>query len=103
MRVLITLLLFFIAGPLFADPPEYKDKTNLLVWKDSGGKEHPIRTAEDWARRRQHILDNMQLVMGKLPDATKKVDFDAKVLESKDFGTYQRVKLTIAVEKDDRL
>src|SRR6266850_595619 len=49
-------------------PPFYVDKTKLLVWRDAG-KEHPIKSKEDWSKRREHILRNMQLVMGPLPDA----------------------------------
>jgi dienelactone hydrolase len=103
MRILITLSLFAVAGPLAAEPPAYPDKTNLLVWKDADGKDHPIRTADDWAKRRQHILDNMQLVMGPLPEASKKVPLDPKIIDEKEFDTFKRVKLTIAVEKGDRL
>ena len=35
-----------------ADPPTYPDKTNLLLLKDSTGKETPINTAKDWATKR---------------------------------------------------
>ena len=50
------------------EPPFYADKAKLLVYRD-GDKDVPITTAADWAKRREHILANMQLVMGPLPDA----------------------------------
>ncbi len=103
-RFVITLHMALFAIPVFAaDPQIYPDKTNLLVWKDADGKDHPIRSAEDWAKRRAHILDNMQIVMGKFPDAAKKVPLDPKLVEESDQGTFVRRKLTIAMEKDDRL
>jgi hypothetical protein len=86
-----------------ADPPAYADKTKLLIYKDADGTEHHVQNAVDWAKRRAHILANMQIVMGALPDASKKVPADAKLIEEKDCGSYVRKKLTIAVEKDDRL
>jgi predicted dienelactone hydrolase len=99
------VLLSFAAPVLChgAEPPFYADKTNLLVYKDAEGKDHPVRDSADWAKRRAHILANMQLVMGPLPDDARKVPPDPKVTEEKDCGTYVRTKLTIAVEKGDRL
>ena len=43
------------------EPPFYPDKTNLLVYRDGEGKEHSVRTAANWARRRAHVLANLQL------------------------------------------
>jgi uncharacterized protein involved in exopolysaccharide biosynthesis len=47
-----------------SDPPFYADKTNLLVYRDELGKDRKITDAAGWAKRRAHILANMQLVMG---------------------------------------
>lgn len=94
-----------VAGTLvFADEaPFYPDKTNLLVWRDATGKDHPVRTADDWKKRRAHILANMQVVMGPLPDASKKVELDVKVTEEEKTDKFVRRKITFAVEKGDRL
>ncbi|MBI1914818.1 MAG: alpha/beta fold hydrolase [Planctomycetes bacterium] len=91
------------ARPGQADPPSYPDKANLLVWRDGEGKEHPVRTAADWAKRRQHILANMQRVMGPLPGPERKVPLDVKVTEEVKGARWVRKKLTFAVEKDDRV
>jgi dienelactone hydrolase len=81
----------------------YPDKTKLLVYRDAAGNEHKIRTAADWARRRAHILTNMQLVMGPLPRDSEKVPLDVKYLEEHKTAHYVRKKLTYAPEKDDRV
>lgn len=80
----------------------YLDKTNLLVVRDRGAL-RPIQNADDWATRRGHILQNMLSVMGPLPPASKKVPLDPKIVEEIDFAEYTRRKMTIAVEKNDRL
>jgi pimeloyl-ACP methyl ester carboxylesterase len=85
------------------EPPFYPDKTNLLVWRDAEGKEHPVRTAADWTKRREHILANMQRVMGPLPGPERKVPLDVKVTEERKAARWVRKKLTFAVEKDDRV
>ena len=86
-----------------SEPPSYPDKSNLLILRDADGKEHPIRTAEDWAKRRQHILAAMQLVMGPLPEDSNKVPLDVKITETVELPNYIRKKLSFAVEKDDRV
>src|SRR5437899_2159931 len=68
--IVVLLSLSSLAAPLEPDfpPPFYPDKTKLLVYRDADGKEHPVNSAADWAKRRAHILANMQEVMGPLPD-----------------------------------
>ena len=57
-----------------AEPaPFYPDKMKLLVWRDGQGTEHPVSNTQDWQRRREHILQNMQQVMGPLPGADSRV------------------------------
>jgi dienelactone hydrolase len=86
-----------------SEPPSYPDKSKLLVVRDAEGKERPVRTPADWARRRRHILANLQLVMGPLPDDSHKVPLDVRVTEEVELPRYVRKKLTFAVEKDDRV
>lgn len=101
--VAIALLAVCLAGAVHADPPFYPDKTRLLIYKDADGKPHPVTTAGDWAKRREHILANMQAVMGPLPDDSRKVPLDLQVTEETRKPTYTLKKLTFAVEKDDRV
>ena len=100
-RPAIVLLLLPVAAVADA-PPTYPDKANLLVVRKAG-KELPVTDAAGWAKRRDHILANMQEVMGPLPDPSRKVPLDPKVVEESDQGSYTRYKLTIAVEMGDRL
>lgn len=104
--VLGFLLLFFstLALATAADaPPFYADKTHLLVYLDAAGKEHPIRTPADWDKRRQHILANMQLVMGPLPDLSHQVPLGVLVNEEVKTDHYVRRKISFAVEDNDRV
>jgi dipeptidyl aminopeptidase/acylaminoacyl peptidase len=98
----LPLLLLFVPFPALAETPTYPDKANLLVLK-SDGRDQPITDAAGWAKRRAHVLANMRLVMGPLPDASKKVPLDPKAEGESDQGKYIRYKMTIAVEKGDRL
>src|SRR5262245_56202572 len=103
MRPLLLLLLTPCVCSLRADPPFYPDKAKLLVWRDAEGKEHPVKNADDWKKRRAHILEGMQLAMGPLPDASRKVQLDVKELEVSEAKLFWRKKITFAVEKDDRV
>src|SRR5260370_37039225 len=75
-------------------PPLYSDKAKLLVYRDADGAEHPVRTADEWAKRRAHILANLQLVMGPLPDASRKGPLDVQVTEEVKTDHFIRKKLT---------
>ena len=94
-------LVSFLAAGAFA--PFYRDKTHLLVYIDASGKEQPVRTPADWAKRRAHILANMQEVMGPLPPDSRRVPLDVQIVEEVREKDYTRKKLTFAVETGDRV
>ena len=104
--VLVSLLLFFSALSAFSAvnaPPFYPDKTRLLLYRDAAGKEQPIGTPADWDKRRAHILANMQLVMGPLPDIGCQVPLGVTVKEEVKTDKYVRRKISFAVEENDRV
>lgn len=84
-------------------PPFYSDKMKLLVWRDAQGAEHPITNPPDWLRRREHILANMQLVMGPLPTSDRRVPLDVQVVQTETLPTLTRKKVTYAATKDYRV
>ncbi len=97
---------FFLAicaTPAAEGPQFYPDRAKLLGWRDGEGKEHPVRTAADWQKRREHVLANMQRVMGPLPGPERKVPLDVKVTEEVKSSRFVRKKLIFAAEKDDRV
>jgi dienelactone hydrolase len=85
-----------------ARPPFYDDKSNLLVYRDAAGAAHPVTTAEQWAKRRAHILANMQEVMGQLPE-TSRVPLEVRVTEEIRTEHFTRKKLTYVAEPGDRV
>jgi dienelactone hydrolase len=84
-------------------PPAYPDHAKLLVVRDVAGNETPVRTAEDWAKRRAHILAHMEAVMGPLPNASKKVPLDVQVQQEIKTERWVRRRISFATEKDDRV
>jgi predicted dienelactone hydrolase len=76
---------------------------DLMNFKGSSGKIQKVKNSRDWEKRRLQILDNMQLVMGPMPDASKKVPLDIQVSEEVEFDGIKRIKITYAAEKDDRV
>lgn len=79
-------------------PRVYPDHSDLNVWQDDNGQLNPIRTAEDWSRRRSDILESMQLVMGRLPSDDELPPLSVRELETKDFEKYQRVLVRYVVD-----
>jgi dienelactone hydrolase len=87
-----------------AEPaPRYAEHQDLSYYLDANGAKQPIKTPADWERRRQHILANMQVVMGPLPSAAKKVPLDVKQVEEVKVGDLVRRKITYQTEADDRV
>jgi len=84
-------------------PPFYPDKMKLMVWRDAQGAEHSVANAQDWQRRREHILANMELVMGPLPAANQRVPLDVQVVQTEELPTLTRKKITYAATKDYRV
>lgn len=103
MRSLLVLLLTACGVYAEAPLPRYPDRSNLLVWKDDAGKAHPVTKPEEWLKRRRHILEGMQEVMGQLPSDKEKVPLDVKYLKEEATPKYVRKKLTFAVETGDRV
>ncbi|GJM27114.1 MAG: hypothetical protein DHS20C16_35290 [Phycisphaerae bacterium] len=96
----ITLMTF---GFLAVAAPFYDDKSDLLVVLDEAGSSTPVTTPHEWAERRAHILENMQLVMGTLPEPRPQPAFDMRVESENVFPGYVRQKITFVTEANDRL
>ncbi len=93
-------------SPTLDDPRQviaYPDHTDLSVVRTAKGDEREIRSRDDWGRRRAHILANMQLAMGPLPEPELRVPLNPQFTgEPVDMGTYSRQKVTIAVAPGER-
>ena len=86
-----------------ADTPVYRDKLNLMVYRDQAGRDHPVKTAADWKIRRAHILGEMQMVMGPMPPDSRRVALEVQVTEEVEGDKWVRRRLTYAPEAGDRV
>ena len=86
-----------------ADAVAYPDHTCLLVVRDRDGQERPVKTREDWGERVAHIRENIQLVMGPLPDPSRRVPLDVQFVSEELTDKYIRRKITFVPEPDDRV
>lgn len=65
-------------------------REDLLVYRGPGGEVLPVRTVDDWLRRRAEILDGMAAIMGRLPGQEKCCALDPEIAEEVDCGSYVR-------------
>ncbi|MCC2669732.1 MAG: prolyl oligopeptidase family protein [Armatimonadetes bacterium] len=103
--VLGTLVLataaFAAAAPI---APLYPERTsNLLVLRDQPGVSTPIRSPREWRRRREHVLLNMQKVMGPLPGPKSRVPLNVRLEAETVTEKYVRKKLTFASAPGERV
>jgi acetyl esterase/lipase len=102
LRVLF-LVHWIVPVALSSDVVPYPDHSNLLVIRDADGNERPVKTKADWAIRLDHVRANMQLVMGPLPDASRRVPLDAEYGPEEATEKYIRRKVMFNPEPDDRV
>jgi len=80
-------------------PPEWAgklgDHRSPLVFKDG----RPVRTPEDWSRRRAEILEDWQSLMGPWPALLEKPALEVLESRPREAFTQQRVRLQIAPDQ----
>jgi len=103
MHTRFFFLFLGLAAAVGEVPAFYGDKEDLMVYLDGQGAARPVRTLDDWERRKDDILANMQQVMGEAPDELGKVPLELEVLAEVDLPKYVRQTITFAVESWDRL
>lgn len=92
-----------LSVPAAAQAPPRLPRDNLLVFRGDDGKLRPVKTVDDWDRRRAEIIRGAEAVMGKLPGAEKRVPLDPKTEEEVDCGKYVRRLITYASEPGSRV
>ncbi len=75
----------------------------LLYLQDAKGRIKPVRTKAEWKRKRQQILDSMQMVMGKIPDRSGLPSLNLQITDSFKEKTYTRLTINFAVAKNERI
>ncbi len=81
----------------------YKDKADLLYYLNDQSEPVRIHDQDGWSRRRQHILQNMQIVMGPLRASKNQVSAAMRVESETVLDKIIRKKISFAVEDGDRL
>jgi hypothetical protein len=61
-----------------------------MVYRDDQGVIQPVKTLEDWDRRRREIVRGMAEVMGPLPGEGKRTAIEHRMIEEIDMGSYVR-------------
>lgn len=97
------LVVDVVAGESPAPAFPRLDRTNLLVFRTERGEATPVRTVDDWQRRRAEVLAAFQAVAGRLAGVEKNCPLEAKVEEESDCGDYLRRWVTYTSEPGSRV
>jgi hypothetical protein len=79
------------------------DHSRLMVYWTPDGKEHPVQDARDWAVRRRQILLGMEMVMGELPDRSKRPPPEVNVLGQREGDGFLRLEITYLAAADENV
>lgn len=96
------IILFFLSIFLISCQAD-SDSNHLLRYTRINGKSKKIRKAADWQKRYEQILDSMIVVMGPLPDVSKKVAPEMQILEDTVIGDVIRLKVLYSSEINDHV
>ncbi len=78
-------------------------RTNLMVFGSVGGTVEPVKSIDDWDRRRAVTLEGMQQIMGRLPGREKRCALEPVLVEEVDCGDYVRRLVTYVAEPGSRV
>ncbi len=90
-------------------PVDYQRHDRLMTVKGDGENEDSEAARQEvdshslWARRKAHILANMQTVMGELPDSSRRVPLDVQITKRETLPKYERLTLSYVPEPGDRV
>jgi hypothetical protein len=107
VRFCLTLVFLALAstgGQSLAGEPSAApavDHSRLMVYWTPDGKEHPVRSADDWAIRRRQIIAGMERVMGCLPDRSKLPPPEVKVLGKREMDGFVRLEITYLAAENE--
>lgn len=104
-RTLVCWVRDSYAGWKAVEAPAYPDKGRLMVYLDEKGKEHPVVSASTWVRRRRHILENLEKVMGPMPDPFARAELSVSTpgADGEDLDGLVRRKIAFRVEGEDEV
>lgn len=86
---------------LAGQTPIYADKVNLKHYYDADGQLRPVTNTTEWQIRAQHVLGNLQRVMGPLPAPTT-APLDVQVHSETKLPKYTRQLVSYVAEPGDR-
>lgn len=85
------------------ESPVTFDHQHPLVWRTPDGREERIGELDRWGLRRDHILADIQTVMGPLPDSQMRSPLEMTLLDEADAGDYVRRKIRFQAELGDHV
>jgi fermentation-respiration switch protein FrsA (DUF1100 family) len=98
---LLAAVMFCPALP--AQEPRPQPSHQSLDWyPDESGNPAPLKTLEDWKKRRAAIVAGFEEATGPLPSRETLPDLDVLVTEKIETPTYTRETITLASETGDR-
>jgi hypothetical protein len=80
----------------------YAEHRDLSYYLRDDGTRVAVRTADDWQKRRQHILQGIEAAMGPLPRPELPVPLDVRVLEEHEGDGFVRRKIEYHTDLADK-
>jgi pimeloyl-ACP methyl ester carboxylesterase len=103
LPILIIGILLVTTGCSPQSGESTKEQSQLLTFIDAEGHQVPVTTKTEWNKKRMQILDDMQLVMGDLPEKSGLPDFDLHYTDSLEGNNYKRYTINFLAAENERV
>lgn len=97
-RIALIAVLLVTTTALAKEPPLSHQRVMQFI--NAQGQVQPVKSREDWQRRRLQILAGMQEAMGPMADRSKRPPLDMKVLEEVEQESTKRQTVSFVAELD---
>lgn len=84
-------------------PTRTLPRDNLLLFEDQQGVAQPVKSRDDWLRRKQGTRQAIEAIFGSLPGDDKRCPLDMQIEEEVDRGAYLQRRITYASEPGGRV
>src|SRR5699024_4533751 len=97
-RYRLILMFFLFIFDLSAQNPE-----GFSIYSSEKHQEIEIRSSEEWEQHRAHLRQNMEKLMGELPDRTRLPAMDIKIKDTLRTDSYTRLNIEFTAAEDERV
>lgn len=103
LSLIVVINVLFLAGCVTHSGQTSDIESDLLTYENSSGFKQAIASKDDWEKKRNQILDDMQKAMGALPDMNGLPPANMQTLDSVKISNYKRFSISFTAAENENV